>query len=90
LLQKWNEGWSRLFKTMEGLTDGDLDKAVTIRNEKHTVLEAINRQLTHYPFHIGQIVYLGKYFKKEKWRSLSVPKGKSAEYNEKMFSDNKK
>ena len=67
----------------------DLDNIVLIRNEEHTVMQAINRQLTHYPFHVGQIVFLGKLLKNSEWKCLSVPRGKSEEFNKKMLSKSK-
>ena len=86
LLAKWNEGWDCLFKTLNSLTNDDLNKIIYIRNQGHTVTEAINRQLAHYPYHIGQIVFLGKMFAENSWTSLSIPKGKSQSYNQDKFS----
>lgn len=86
LISKWNEGWECLFQALETLTDKDLDKEIYIRNIGQTVMDAINRQLAHYSYHIGQIVFLGKVIKNETWRSLSIPKGKSIEYNSVKFS----
>ena len=74
----WEEGWARLFGTLSSLTGGDLTKTVTVRGEAHTVLEAINRQMTHYAQHVGQIVLLAKHLKGGAWRSLSIPRGKSS------------
>lgn len=86
LLDKWNEGWSCLFSAINSLTTSDLEKLIYIRNQGHTVTEAINRQLAHYPYHIGQIVFIGKMLCNDKWNSLSVPKGKSKEFNMDKFS----
>jgi hypothetical protein len=86
LLQKWNEGWACLFNAINALTPEDLDKMVYIRNQGHTVLEAINRQLAHYSYHIGQIVFLGKMLAENNWTSLSIPKGNSQAYNNEKFS----
>jgi len=72
------------------LTEGDLEKVIYIRNMEHTVQEAINRQLAHYPYHIGQIVFLGKLIQKDNWKSLSIPKGSSEEYNRIKFSKPKR
>jgi hypothetical protein len=72
------------------LTEGDLEKVIYIRNMEHTVQEAINRQLAHYPYHIGQIVFLGKLIQKDNWKSLSIPKGSSEEYNLIKFSKPKR
>ncbi|MBZ4189462.1 DUF1572 family protein [Niabella beijingensis] len=85
LLGRWEEGWGILLHTLRSLKEEDLLKTVYIRNQGHTVLEAINRQLAHYPYHIGQIVYLGKMYA-EKWTSLSIPKGQSAQYNNNKFA----
>jgi hypothetical protein len=88
LLEIWHKGWYSLMSTLNSLTDSDLDKIIFIRNQGHTVLEAINRQLAHYPYHIGQIVFIGKMCS-ENWHSLSIPKGNSASYNSEKFSEPK-
>jgi hypothetical protein len=85
LLAKWNEGWDCLFNALNSIKEGDWQKKVYIRNEPHTVTEAINRQLAHYPYHIGQIVFIGKMIAGERWDSLSIPKGKSEAFNEEKF-----
>ena len=90
LLNLWSKGWDCLFNTLESLSESDLEKIVYIRNESHTVIESINRQLCHYSYHIGQIVYLGKIILEENWESLSIPKGQSEEFNSKKFSIKKK
>jgi hypothetical protein len=90
LLQKWEEGWQCLFSALNALTVENLKKKVLIRGEEHTVMEAINRQLTHYSYHIGQIVFIGKMVLDENWKSLSIPKGASKTFNDKMFSNTKK
>ncbi len=89
LLNIWNEGWNSLFNALNGLTEKDLSKTIYIRNQGHTVIEAINRQLAHYPYHIGQIVFIGKMICDDKWVSLSIPKGNSQEYNSEKFSKSK-
>lgn len=86
LVEKWNEGWSCLFNALEQLSANDLDKIVYIRNQGHSVTEAINRQLAHYPYHIGQLVFVGKMVLDQNWVSLSVPKGNSKKYNVEKFS----
>lgn len=86
LLEKWNQGWNCLFSALHALTDDDLTKITYIRNQGHSVIEAINRQLAHYPYHIGQIVFIGKMMCDEKWNSLSIPKGNSTSYNSDKFS----
>jgi len=85
LIKKWNEGWACLFGAIQALTEADLDRIVYVRNEKHTVVAAINRQLAHYPYHIGQIVMLGKMLANGGWTSLSIPKGQSKVYNDEQF-----
>ena len=77
----WEKGWRRTFETVEGLQPEDLMRTVLIRGEPHTVVQALNRQLAHYPHHIGQIVFLAKHFRSSDWKSLSIPKNKSAELN---------
>lgn len=86
LLDMWNEGWACLFNALDQLKTEDLEKIVYIRNQGHTVLEAINRQLAHYPYHIGQIVFIGKMQSNNNWKSLSIPKGNSQVFNEDKFS----
>ena len=84
LLQTWEAGWACLFSALELLTDADLARTVTIRGEAHSVMQAINRQLAHYPHHVGQIVLLAKHFAHDRWQSLSVPRRGSAEFNRKV------
>jgi len=81
LMQKWNEGWNCFLDALSSLTDEDLSKIIYIRNQGHTVAEAINRQLAHYPYHIGQIIFIGKMVCDKNWTSLSIPKGTSKTYN---------
>ena len=88
LLNRWNEGWTCLFNAINSLQPADLDKIVYIRNQGHTVTEAINRQLAHYSYHVGQIVFIGKMLAAS-WISLSIPKGNSQAYNEDKFSQPK-
>jgi hypothetical protein len=85
MIDKWNEGWQVFLDTLKSLKDTDLEKIIYIRNQGHTVLEAINRQLAHYSYHIGQIVFIGKMLA-ENWNSLSIPKGNSNAYNVDKFS----
>ncbi|MFN8356937.1 MAG: DUF1572 domain-containing protein [Spirosomataceae bacterium] len=86
LLIKWNEGWACLFDTLNDLQVDDLERIIYIRNQGHTVMEAINRQLAHYPYHVGQIVFLGKMLSDTAWKSLSIPRGKSTDFNVEQFS----
>lgn len=78
----WNKGWDCLLQTLDSLTDADLSKIIHIRTEPLIVIDALNRQLGHYPYHVGQIVYLGKIMKAGNWQSLSIPKGQSQQFNE--------
>lgn len=89
MLKKWDEGWECLLKTLDSLSESDLSKEIFIRNQGHTVVEAINRQLAHYAYHIGQIVFIGKMMSGEKWVSLSIPKGNSKNYNRDKFAQKK-
>lgn len=89
LLSAWEEGWNCLFHALEGLKKEDLDGIIYIRNQGHTVTEAIHRQLAHYAYHVGQIVFLGKMMLGSKWNSLSIPKGHSAEFNAEKFGQEK-
>jgi Protein of unknown function (DUF1572) len=86
LLHLWSEGWQCLFNALDSLTADDLEKEVYIRNQGHTVVDAINRQLAHYPYHIGQIVFIGKLVLNDQWKSLTIPRGKSQEFNKDKFS----
>ena len=81
LLTVWEKGWKQVFDALDPLADADLAKTVKIRAEAHSVMQAINRQIGHYSYHVGQIVYLARYFAGEKWQTVSVPKKKSAEFN---------
>ena len=89
LLGLWDKGWGCLLSTLEKLTADDLERIIYIRNMGHTVAEAINRQLAHYPYHVGQIVFIGKMLCNEKWSSLSIPKGGSESYNADKFAKEK-
>jgi uncharacterized damage-inducible protein DinB len=82
LMQYWDTGWQTLFDALQPLSADDLSTTVTIRGEPHTVVEAINRQLTHYAYHVGQIVFLAKHLRSADWKTLSVPRNRSAQFNE--------
>jgi hypothetical protein len=86
LFDKWNEGWDCLFDALNSLKEEDWQKDIYIRNERHSVVDAINRQLAHYPYHTGQIVFIGKMIAGPKWKSLSIPKGKSEAFNTEKFA----
>lgn len=89
LLTLWNQGWNCFMDALQSLTPDQLTQIIYIRNEGHTVVEAINRQLAHYPYHIGQMVFYAKMLKKGEWNSLSIPKNKSNSYNADKFSKEK-
>jgi len=89
LITKWEEGWQCLFRALDSITDEDLERVIYIRNEGHIILEATNRQIAHYSYHVGQIVYIAKICANDAWESLSIPRNKSAEYNTKKFSEEK-
>jgi hypothetical protein len=84
MIALWEEGWNCLFSTLRALRDEDLLRTITIRHEPLIVIDAINRQLAHYPHHVGQIVYIGKMIRNEKWQSLSIPRGDSESANRQM------
>jgi hypothetical protein len=84
LMRAWEEGWACVFQAIEPLSNADLDRTVAIRGETHSVMQAINRQLAHYPQHVGQIILLAKHYAGEHWQTLSVPRNRSAEFNRKV------
>ena len=84
LLDQWNEGWKVFLHALESLKEEDLLKTITIRTQPLTVVDAINRQMGHYGYHVGQIVYIGKWIKSNEWTSLSIPKGSSQQFNRDM------
>lgn len=86
LQKRWDIGWDCVFAAMRPLTQDDLDREVFIRGESHTVMEAILRQISHYAYHVGQIVYIGKHLKGAEWKTLSIPKGKSEQFVTKPFT----
>lgn len=89
LLHLWNEGWAVFLQTLEALQPTDLTKTLTIRLQPLVVVDAINRQLAHYSYHIGQIVYLGRWMKNRDWNSLSIPKGGTAAFNAQLMNAGK-
>jgi hypothetical protein len=86
VLERWEEGWQLVFQALEPLTDADLARTVFIRGEAHSVMQAVNRQIAHYAYHCGQIVLLAKHFRSEEWQSLSVPRNKSGEFNQRVLA----
>lgn len=89
LLSAWNAGWECLFNAIDPLTENDLANIVYIRNQGHTVMEALSRQLCHYSYHVGQLVYLCRILAGEQWQSLSIPKGGSQTFNAEKFAQEK-
>ncbi|MBX2826999.1 MAG: DUF1572 domain-containing protein [Flavobacteriaceae bacterium] len=87
--RKWQEGWDCLFNALESISSEDFNSKVLIRNQEHSIPEALNRQMMHYAYHIGQIVYVGRMIKAADWESLSIPKGKSKQFNQGKFSKGK-
>lgn len=85
----WEDGWKCFLDTLKNLKEEDLEKIIYIRNQGHTVVEAINRQLAHYPYHVGQIIFLGKMILNDKWQTLSIARGKSTDYNAEKFTKEK-
>ena len=85
-METWERGWKHLFGALEPLSDADLTRTITIRTEPHSVMQAINRQVAHYSYHVGQIVYLARHLAGDKWQTLTIPKRKSAEFNAKVAS----
>ncbi|MFT2009702.1 DUF1572 family protein [Pontibacter sp. 13R65] len=90
LVLKWNEGWTCLFKVLDSLNESNFNSTIYIRNQGHTVMEAINRQLAHYPYYVGQIVFISKMARNEQWSSLSIPRGGSRKFNQEKFSKPKR
>jgi hypothetical protein len=80
VMRWWEEGWAQVFAALDSLQNEDVMKTVTIRNEPHSVLQAINRQIAHYAYHTGQIVFLAKHLRSSGWQTLSIPRGKSEDY----------
>ena len=89
MLEAWEKGWDCLFTALDSLKPSDLHKIIYIRNEGQTVLEAIQRQLAHYPHHVGQIIYQAKILKGAEFKSLSIAKGDSGRFNQEKFSQEK-
>jgi len=86
ILKMWEEGWTCVFTALEPLTEEDMSGVTTIRGERHSVMQAINRQLAHYAYHCGQVVFLAKQLRSEDWKSLSIPRGASVNFNQRVAS----
>lgn len=89
IISKWEEGWACLFTALDSINEENFDTVIYIRNQGHSIPEAVNRQMMHYAYHVGQIVYLGRMMKGDDWQSLSIPKGNSKAYNAEKFSQEK-
>ena len=89
LISKWNEGWDCLFDALNSINQDNFNTKVYIRNQEHSIIEAINRQLAHYAYHIGQIAYIGRMIKGNEWKSLTIPKGESKIFNRNKFAKGK-
>jgi Protein of unknown function (DUF1572) len=90
LMRRWEQGWAVVFTTLDSLKPDDLHRTVYIREEPHTVMQALNRALAHYAFHMGQIVFLAKHLRSTEWQTLSVPRGKSEEFNRKFIEERRR
>ena len=89
-MERWEAGWTCLFEALDSVNEENFDSTIYIRNMGHTIIEAVNRQLAHYAYHIGQIVFIGTLIKGESWTSLSIPRGKSTNYNQQKFTQPKR
>jgi hypothetical protein len=86
LMKMWEQGWTYVFNALEPLSDADMERTVEIRGEPHSVMQAINRQIAHYAYHCGQIVFLAKHLQAGEWKSLTVPRGKSEDFNQRVVA----
>jgi len=84
LMKMWEQGWDYVFNALEPLSDADIERTVPIRGEAHSVMQAINRQIAHYAYHCGQIVFLAKHLQAKQWKALTVPRGKSEDFNQRV------
>lgn len=84
LMQAWESGWTRAFDSLQALTPADLDRTIYIRAEPHSLVQALNRQMTHAAYHVGQIVLLAKHLRTDSWQSLSIPRAQSRQFNANM------
>jgi hypothetical protein len=84
LMKMWEQGWNYVFNALEPLSDADIERTVPIRGEAHSVMQAINRQIAHYAYHCGQIVFLAKHLQAKQWKALTVPRGKSEDFNQRV------
>ena len=89
VLNRWEQGWNCIFKSLDLINEDNFNTKIYIRNQKHSVIQAINRQIAHYAYHVGQMVYIGRLIKGSKWKCLSIPRGKSEDFNQEKFSRGK-
>ena len=89
LLSKWNEGWACLFDALDSINELNFNTRIFIRNQEHSIIDAVNRQVAHYAYHVGQIAYIGRMIKSNDWRSLTIPKGASKTFNQSKFAKGK-
>lgn len=89
VLNRWEQGWDCVFKSLDSINEDNFNTKIYIRSQEHSVIQAINRQLTHYAYHVGQVVYIGRLIKGSKWKYLSIPKCKSDDFNQEKFSRGK-
>ena len=85
VLNRWEQGWDCVFKSLDSINEDNFNTKIYIRSQEHSVIQAINRQLTHYAYHVGQVVYIGRLIKGSKWKYLSIPEGKSDDFNQEKF-----
>jgi len=90
MMMFWTAGWHSLFSALSALSDSQLTNTVLIRGQAHSVRDAIDRQLAHYAYHVGQIVFICKLMAQDQWQSLTIPKGKSREFNDRLFAEKTK
>lgn len=89
VLNRWEQGWNCIFKSLDLINEDNFNTKIYIRNQEHSVIQAINRQIAHYAYHVGQMVYIGRLIKGSKWKCLSIPRGKSEDFNQEKFSRGK-
>ena len=89
VLNRWEQGWDCVFKSLDSINEDNFNTKIYIRNQEHSVIQAINRQIAHYAYHVGQMVYIGRLIKGSKWKCLSIPRGKSEDFNQEKFSRGK-
>jgi hypothetical protein len=86
VMKLWEENWNIVFQSLDQLTEADMTRSIPIRGEAHSVMQAINRQVAHYAYHVGQIIFLAKHLSSKQWKALTVPRGKSEEFNKKVLN----